>query len=338
MISNLRYGADASLRLELAGDTPVTVCDAPHGEPLAHVADAVDRALAEPLAFPSLAQAVVPGDKVVLALAEAVPQAATIVARTVDRLLGAGVAAGDITLLSTLVDVAGRPDPLAELPNEVRAAIECQTHDPSSRGSLAYLGASAGGDPIYINRAIHDADLVVTIGCLRVGDSLGYHGVQAGVFPTFADADTIKRYRSPRSDEPRKRERLRQAANEAVWLLGVHFTVQVVPGAAAEILHVLAGEADAVVREGHRRFAEAWHCAVPERAALVVATIEGDATQQTWDNVARALACASHAVREDGAVAVCSELVERLGPALECLAGVDDLDAAPARNRPAQSR
>jgi nickel-dependent lactate racemase len=328
MISTLRYGCDSSLRLELASEAVVAHCAAPRGQPLVQVAQAVDRALAEPLEFPALVQAALPGDKVVLALADAVPQAATIVARTVEVLLAAGVAASDITLLRTMSEVETAPDPLGELRPDVGRHIVSQTHDPANRQALGYLAASAEGEPIYINRAIHDADLVISIGCLRVDESLGYYGVHSGVFPTFSDKLSVERYRSPKSSEPRHHQRLRAAADEVGWLLGLHFTIQVVPGAGTDVLHVLAGELDAVVREGCRRCDEAWSYSVPDRASLVVATIEGGAAQQTWDNVARALAAASHAVREDGAVAICCELDQRPGPALKCVVGADDLDAA----------
>jgi nickel-dependent lactate racemase len=329
MISILRYGADSSLRLELKSEALVAHCAAPRGEPLLEVAAAVDRALAEPLDFPPLAQAALPGDKVVLALAPGVPRAATIVARTVDVLLANGVSAADITLLRTLADVeSGAPDPLDELPAAVRTTIVDKIHEPTRRDSLSYLAASTGAKPIYINRAIHDADLVIPIGCLRLEESLGYHGINSSVFPTFSDAASLDRYRSPNSSEASRRRRLRKQADEVSWLLGMRFTIQVVPGAGTEILHVLAGDSGAVFREGRARCDEAWSYGVPERASLVVATIEGDPTQQTWENVGRALAAASQAVAEPGAVAICCDLAERPAAALRQIAGADDLDAA----------
>ena len=37
--------------------------------------------------------------------------------------------------------------------------------------------------PIYIDRLLHDADLVIPIGCLRHDESLGYFGIASGIFP-----------------------------------------------------------------------------------------------------------------------------------------------------------
>ncbi|MBI3839602.1 MAG: DUF2088 domain-containing protein [Planctomycetia bacterium] len=317
-----------SLSLELPQTALWAHCDAPRGEPLLNVAEAVDHALTAPLEFPPLSQAALPGDKVVLALSQGVPQAPTIVARTIEVLLTNGVSAPDITLLHTLADLeAGAPDPLEQLTAEVRGSITRSTHDPTDRRSLSYLAATAQAKPIYINRAIHDADLVLTIGCLRLDESLGYHGISSNLFPTFSDEANLRRYRSGKSCESADRKRLRKEADEVSWLLGVQFTIQVVPGAGTQILHVLAGELEAVFREGSELCAAAWSYRVPRRADLVIATIEGDATQQTWDNFARAMAAASHCVSPGGAIAICTDLAQPCGAALQQLIGAEDLDA-----------
>ncbi|MEX0677296.1 MAG: lactate racemase domain-containing protein [Pirellulales bacterium] len=324
---SLRYGIDSSLSLELDSEALLALCDAPRGEPIERVAEAVMGALAEPLDFPPLVQACLPGDKVVLALDRGVPGAAAIVRQTVEVLLGGGVGAADITLVCAPAGSAG-PDPLGELPAAVRKSVACRVHDPRNRPSLSYLAAAADGRPIYVNRAIHDADLVIPIGVLRLADSLGYHGAKSALFPAFSDAESLERFRSPKAAGLDERNRLRKQADEVSWLLGVRFTIQVVPGATGEILHVLAGDLDAVSREGSRLCDAAWSYAVPERASLVVAAIEGDAAEQTWENVGRALAAASHALAEDGAVVICSELAEPFSPALQRIVGADDLDDA----------
>jgi nickel-dependent lactate racemase len=328
MISHIRFGAGSNVSLDLGRTRLVAHCDGPRGVPLGCVGEATDRLLAEPLEFPPLAQAILPGDSIVLALAEGVPRAATIVARVVEVLLSAGVSASNIRLLRTQADAASGSDPTSELSPEARAAIECVTHDPANRAALSYLAATSGGDPIYIDRSLHDADFVITFGCLRPSGSLGYHGIHSALYPSFSDERSLDRFRSPKSLQPRERERLDDAANEVAWLLGVQFTVQVVPGEGEEVLHVLAGDVDAVLREGSRLCEAAWAYWVPERANLAVTTIEGAKAQQTWDNVARALAAASRVVSDDGDVAICCDLADPPGPAVQRIAGADDPDAA----------
>jgi nickel-dependent lactate racemase len=321
----LAYGIDSRLCLELDGETAVTVCHAPRGKPLEDVEQAVGRALAEPLEFPPLAQAVLPGDKVVLALDSCVPQAGRIVAETVQSLVRAGVDPRDIVLLRARADVdSNAPDPLSALPEALRCVVGSRVHDPANRDALCYLAAAADARPIYVNRAIHDAEVVISIGVLRLAGSLGYYGVNSALFPAFSDAQSFERYHSTQAAEEARRNRLWRQADEVGWLLGLQFTIQVVPGAGGEILHVVAGDLDAVSREGGRLCEAAWSFSVRERASLVLAAIAGDAPEQTWENVARALAAAEHVLDDDGAIVVCSDLAEPPGPALQCLAGADD--------------
>ena len=110
--------------------------------------------------------------------------------------------------------------------------------------------------------------------------------------------------------------------------MGVLFTIQVVPGGGDDVLHVLAGDVKSVFKRGQALCQEAWSYRVPRRASLVVAAVEGDSRQQTWDNVGRAISAAAGAVTDDGAIAVCTDLAAELGPGMRQLAGTDDLDRA----------
>jgi nickel-dependent lactate racemase len=324
----LHFGTTSTASLEVPAESLIAICDAPRGTPVEDVAAAVDRVLAQPLGeSPPLEKSVVPGDRVVLALGPAVPQAATIVGRTVRALLAAGIAAEDIVLLQTRQDqTAGRPDPLSALPREAQGKVRLEVHDPARRETLSYLAADAGARPIYVNRLLHEADLVVPIGCLRLEGALGYYGVHSSLFPTFSDVAQLDRYRDAKSGEANQQHKLHKQSNEVGWLLGMQFTVQVVPGADEEVLHVLAGTPDVVAKDGNRLFAEAWSYEVSRRADLVIATIAGQAADQSWDNVARALAAADRALRSNGSVVLCTELNEPLGPAMQHLVGAEDLD------------
>jgi nickel-dependent lactate racemase len=332
----IRYGTDSTLDLDLDDEAQVQACDAPRGVPIANVAAAAREALAAPLSFPPLAQSAVPGDKAVLAVEPGVPQAAVLVAEAAAALLAAGLAAEDITVLSISgngvgghshgqVEDADADALLAALPADVRAAVELRQHDPYERDALSYLAATADALPIYINRAIHDADTVITIGTLRLPESLGYHGIHTGLFPTFSDASTRARFRSPKAMEPEEQEALRKQADEVGWLLGPRFTIQVVPGGEGAVLNVLAGDQDEVLAAGSRACEEAWRFEVPYRAGLVVAALDGDASEQTWENVGRALASAARVLNDDGDVVICSRLAELPGPGLERIMGADDL-------------
>jgi nickel-dependent lactate racemase len=108
-------------------------------------------------------------------------------------------------------------------------------------------------------------------------------------------------------------------------MLGVPMAMLVVPGARGSIAEVVAGEPRAVVKRTQRLCQRQWSYRVAQRASLVVATVTGGPLEQTWDNVARALAAAQRLVDDDGAVAICTALDRPPGKSLSRLLGNDDL-------------
>jgi nickel-dependent lactate racemase len=200
----------------------------------------------------------------------------------------------------------------------LRERIAVLTHDPTDRRQLAYLAANALGDAILINRALHEADVVISIGCLRADETAGYFGIHGAIFPACSDFKTIQRFRSHESSSGQGNHHrdLIAEADHVAWLLGVNFTIQVVPGADDQVLHVLAGQSQAVERRGRELYRGVWSWPVTDRASLVVAGMEGDATQQTWENFGRTLQAAARFAEEDGAIVICSDLSAHPGAAL----------------------
>ena len=327
----IQFGIDSVIDLHLADGVLVAECGAPRTDPLEDPAQAVAQALADPLDFPPLAKGTTPGDRVVVTLGHDVPRAAQVVGAAVEYLVQGGVQPDGISVLQSQCDVeAGTTDVCRLLPAKWRDRITRSIHDPTDRGRLAYLAATDAGEPILLNRAITDADVVLPIGAMNRRKEAGCFGIHSTVFPAFSDQRALARFRSRgalETDGPRKK-RLVDEANQVGWLLGVTFTIQVIPGPGDTILHVVAGEVGAVARRCHALYREAWGCAVPRRASLVVAAIQGGPVQQTWHNFGQALAAAAPLVEDGGAIAVCSDIVAAPGPGIQRLAGSRSRGAA----------
>jgi len=333
---HVRFGINSRHSLELPLDSLISQCGIPRGESLDDPVAAVAASLVDPLDFPPLVESIVPGDHVVLAVDQGVPQSAAVVAGIVQTLVDGRVTAENIEI------ILAPGHPLANeikcfLPSELANLIRVTVHDPHDQNQLSYLAATNDGDPIYINRSIVDADVAIPVGCVRPTGTYGNPGVHGGVFPVFADAKTHERFSNPeRYHEQRWLDRQRNEASEAAWLLGARFTVQIIPGAAAGLLHILSGDVDSVVDRAGSLSKKAWDCPAPSRAELVVATVEGDADQQTWENLGRALHAATNLVEESGAIVVCCDLKSSPGPALMQIIGAVDLEEAEvaiSRNR-----
>ena len=313
MLRDICYGDGVVVGVDLSATQVLADCQLPNATPLDDPAAAVVAALVDPLGFPPLRSAVVPDDRVVIAIDRGVPQSVPVVAGIVQSLQECEHTVGAISVVVS----EESSDILDGVPRALRSQLEVTVHDPSNPDSLSYLAASKEGKPIYFNKQICDADLVLPVGTLRLADGLGYFGVHSGLFPTFSDEVTQRRFRAPLTSDWTAHQRRRLAeVEEAAWLLGIQLTIQVVPSAGGGVLQVLAGNGEDVARQGQASCQAAWKYAVPEPAELVIAMIDGGIAQQTWDNFARGLFAASQAVVEGGTIAICSGLRCAPGPAL----------------------
>ncbi len=253
MATTLHYGRGGEVTLDLPPGTLVAECVAPRGDVSGSPMLDARQALDQPAGFPPLSQSVVPGDKVVVALEAAVPDYDAVVAAVVQSVIQGGALPADITVLRTLDDEhAEAPDPRALLAPEIRKDVKLQTHDPEHREQLSFLTSTPKGRPIYLNRLLCDADLVVLVGCMRPEHAVIYHGARGALYPTFSDAATQRRFRHPGliNGDADLIDRARGEVRRVGWLAGTQFTVQVVPGADDTALAIIAGEPEAVERAG----------------------------------------------------------------------------------------
>ena len=345
----LRYGTDSSVALQFGAEMTLEHCGTPQGVPLADPAVAVAVALQQPLEYPPLAQTTTPGDRVVVVLDSGLPQVAQVTAAVVQALMASAIDPDGITVLRSegdaIVDRNDLPrgdcrdehadapaavdNPLRLVPGPAAERIRLLAHNSASRRNLAYLAASERGEPILLNRLLTDADVVLPIGCMRRESSAGYYGIHTTIYPGYSDKHTQARFRKNDCFTGNGHHReLQHEVNYVAWLLGVNFSLQVVPAGGDGILHVLAGQSDVVRRQCRELYRTAWNRSIAHRASLVVAAIEGAERQQNWENLGRALENAAGLVEEDGAIAVCCDLAAPPGPGVQRLLGAPSREDA----------
>jgi nickel-dependent lactate racemase len=290
------------------------------------VANAVVEALAEPLGYPPLSASIVPGDRIAIALDEAVPCGPEIVRGIVQSLNRAGIDNDGISVVTR--DVESSRLCCAELSKDGQSAIAFVVHDPDDENELCLVGVTKKHGPLVVNRTIFDADVVLPVGVARSDDS----GVYDSLFPRFSNSETIERFRTPASmnSETSHADRVRET-DEAGWLIGAPLVIEIVLGADETVAHVVAGEPHAVANEAARLVQEQWTARSPQRASLIIATITGGAAAQNWQNVGHALAAAEQLVDDGGAIAICSNLEQPPGESLGRLVGSDDLEETERR-------
>jgi nickel-dependent lactate racemase len=275
-------------------------------------------ALADPLGYPRLNQSVLPGDRVTIAVDPELPQAATLVRELLADLIAAGCETSDLTVL---VARGEQGEKLPQTwPEAWRGKVRLLVHDASDETTHAYLAATHDGRPVYLNRAISDADVFLPVGVQRLEGTLDQRGIHGGWFPAFSNLESQLRHQSPGNVQWQvHRRRRQQETDEAAWLLGARQIVQVLPGSAGQVAGAWYGDADEVAKVAGAACRRLWEQELDRQVELVIAVIDGPAAEQSWGQIARVLAVASEVVVEGGTIVLWTGLSADPGPALKSL-------------------
>jgi nickel-dependent lactate racemase len=321
---DVRYGRECHLALAVDADRLVTRSEAP--QRIETLEASIRNALATPLDFPPLQQAVIPGDRVVIALDFDTPAANTILAAIWDVLAEREVDPEDVLVLQPRGNgPAEPPDPRGDLPEEIRERIVWRIHDPQQAQGGHYLASSASGERVYLAKELIEADLVIPIGPVAFDSVLGYRGTHSVLYPGLSNADSLSRAlgQGDRELEPSDQRPLRQLIDDVGWLLGVQFCVQVVPAAGSGVAGVWAGLPESVFRTALEFLETSWRVELDQRSDIVVASIESDAGGHGWEQVGRALEVARNLVTHEGRILLLTDLDETPGDGLKLIRGAE---------------
>ena len=320
-------GADGLISLDggLSRDRFTVLAPGPAG--VADPAAAVRDALANPVEFPGLDRAVIPDDRVAVALSDDLTHPAAVVAGVLADLKRGGVDPARVDVVRASGPSGGRHggDPRGELSRADAAAVTFTRHDPEDENACAYLASTAAGERVYLARAAVEADVVVTCGALRFDPLLGVAGTYSTLIPGLSDEQAGLKARGQGHAElgPDDSRPLRQLGDEVGWLLGSLFTVQAIPAADGGTAAVLAGGADAVLRAGRGRLDDLWRVRADRRAdAVLVAVAPG--SHDRWAATALALDAARRLVTRGGRIVCLTDLAGSPPPGLAELAKADE--------------
>jgi hypothetical protein len=319
---------DERLDLELPAECLVAEWHGPPGVGGSEVQRLVVEALENPRRYPPLRQAVVPGDRVVIALDVEVPGVGGVLQAVCETIQRAGVEAGAITVLVA-------PGVRDGLDRALPAGVVLAVHDPGDRTQLAYLSSTSDGERVYLNRLLTDADVVIPVGRLGYDAVLGYRGPWGLLFPGLSDDETARLFRGMTTTDWPDRERPRPALTrsaEVSWLLGSQFHLGIVAGTAGPV-EAVAGLESTVLTEGSLAVDRAWTFEAESRAELVVVGIGRPGVRSRVEDLAEGLATATRLVERGGKIVALSRAEGPVGPAVGKVLGQEDPRLAPAALR-----
>jgi nickel-dependent lactate racemase len=291
----------------------------------------LESALESPFDFPKLSESIVPGDRIAIAVSRQIPQVDILLERLVDFLVENNIEVSDITIVLPTDDFIERNTRFASvdddavwqrLMNSVRISYQ-RADDPNA---LAFLAPNQAGDPIYVNRDLFDADMVIPI--LR--NDQANDRVADGIMPDYCHWQRFDEAVTAKTGEAH----VTFDADEVNDQLGVFFICEVIVGPGNTIEKIIAGNRKTVREQREKLLDEIWAVENQAPADLVVATVEGDPDEHNWQSIARAIDSANR-VTNDGAIVLLTELAEKPGRQLKkALNDAITQSAEPAPNNP----
>jgi nickel-dependent lactate racemase len=198
--------------------------------------------------------------------------------------------------------------------------LHWENPDCDSTDKLTFLGNSSRGVPIYVNKTVASADVVVLIGCIEPHIIASFGGGYKNLFPGVAGRETIARNHSlnARPDtfnmvgQPINKNPMRLDLEEAGQMLKKPvFLINAVLNSKLEVVRIVSGDPIAAHREGVKVSEQIYGVKVPHQADVVITNsfpMETDLRQGV-----KALANTIRAVKPGGTLIVLVRAEEGVG-------------------------
>jgi lactate racemase len=284
----------------------------------------VRRSLAAPIGSPRLASLARKGMKVAVVMDDVSrpTPVGLILPAVLEELECGGVSRGDVTLITAL----GVHRPMRAEEVEKRSGLSLhdglhwENHDCADAGRLVLLGSTHRGTPVWVNRSVATADLVVSIGCIEPHLIASFGGGYKNLIPGVAGKETIAHNHALncRPDtfnmvgQPVERNPMRLDLEEAGRMITAPvFIVNSVLNHAQCIVRIVSGDPVAAHREGTSVSQGIYGVGVPSPADVVIAS--SHPMDQDLRQGSKALANTIRAVRRGGVQIVLMRAEEGLG-------------------------
>ncbi|MGC9356625.1 MAG: nickel-dependent lactate racemase [Anaerolineae bacterium] len=300
----------------------------PHPEPgVVDTTSEIRRALVNPIGSPTIAELVqeMAGKAGRIAVVIDDDSRPTPVARILPTVLetleAAGVARDAITLVTALgVHRPMRDEEVARRAGSTLEGLRWENHACDDAERLVHLGTTERGTPVYVNRTVAEADLVLSIGCIEPHLIASFGGGYKNIVPGVAGQETVSHNHvlNCRADtfnmvgQPIEHNAMRLDLEEAAGMVEAPvFIVNAVLNSQMEVVHVVAGHPIAAHRAGAEVSRRIYGVPVAAPADVVIA--DSYPMDQDLRQGAKSIANTIRAVRKGGVLIVLMRAEEGLG-------------------------
>ncbi|MCC7262611.1 MAG: nickel-dependent lactate racemase [Candidatus Latescibacteria bacterium] len=295
------------------------------GSPALENVDAqIAHALRHPIGTPALSQ-LAKGRRdacvVISDITRPVPNAVILppMLRTLEQ---AGIPRERITIL--VATGLHRPNEGEELVALVGAEIAAQyrilNHRARDRETLAHIGETSCGAPIWIDKVYIEADLKISTALIEPHLMAGYSGGRKAICPGLMGVDTMRVLHGPRlMGDPRSAEGIiegnpfHRQALEVAQKAGVDFTFNVSMNAQRQVTGLFCGDLEKAHAEGVAFVERQAQAQIARPVPIVVTTSAGHPLDLTLYQAVKGLTAVLPIVEEGGTILIAARCQEGIG-------------------------
>jgi nickel-dependent lactate racemase len=237
-----------------------------------------------------------------------------------DQLDSMGIDDSSVTILAA----GGLHRPMTEDELEAKfgktllSRVRVLGHDAWNDGQLRYLGQTSRGTPIWINRAVTQADLRITVGMTTAHFIAGYAAGPKTILPGASGHRTI--YHNHGIIATSRSARIGALHGNPCWedmsevtrLLDPVMSVNVVLNADGKLVEAFHGEPVSAQKAGLSLYHSIYDLEIPRRADIIVAS--ANPMYNYMDQCLKTIVHSSMLVKDGGTRIVASPCEELLGP------------------------
>jgi len=293
--------------------------------PVPDLKSAYRYALEHPIDSPPLREVVKPGEKVAITVSDITrawqktDQTLPILMETLNE---AGVADENITII---IAVGGHRQNTEEeciglCGKEVCRRAKVVNHNAWHTDNMVYLGKTAGGTEVSVNKIIQEVDKLILTGGVVYHYMVGYGGGRKSILPGIASIGTIQQHHmfamgpelgtgiNPHTAPKITRgNEAHEEMMEIAALVKPDFIVNIVPNLEDEIAGIFAGNWVSAWLEATRLVDEMCGVEIEEEADIVIATAGGYPKDINLYQSAKTMDNARYAMKKGGAAIILSE-------------------------------
>jgi nickel-dependent lactate racemase len=192
------------------------------------------------------------------------------------------------------------------IPKPIASGCNILVHD-ANYSLVKSFGSTSRGTPVRINAALADADFILVIGQIDPHQFVGFTGGSKGVVIGCGSPESIEHNHSLMLEKNScvgliEGNPVREDLNEAGRMIGIDFAVNVVLNPDKKVVRVLAGEPEAVLKQGAKTCTKLYGVKIKTKFDIVVASCGGKPKDIVLYQAQKGLNLSSHAVKKGGKI------------------------------------